>query len=59
MYELKESGAVSTIARVLKFDAVDARYVRVVSKEMTQVESSPDGYLFQLAEFEVYRTGRQ
>lgn len=59
VYELKESGAVSTIARVLKFDAVDSRYVRVVSKEMTQVESSPDGYLFQLAEFEVYRTGRQ
>lgn len=58
VYEHKESGQVTTVERVLKFDAVDATYVRIVSKEMTKEESSPDGYLFQLAEVEVYKTGR-
>lgn len=58
VYEHSESGAISSNARVLKFNAVDATYVRIASKEMTQDAGSPDGYLFQLAEVEVYRTGR-
>lgn len=56
--ENKEPGIAMTTERIIKFNAVDTRYVRVFSKEMTKVDSSPDGYLFQLAEFEVYRTGR-
>lgn len=40
--------------RTLSFDTVSARYVRILSLEMTQVATSVDGYLFQLGEVEMY-----
>lgn len=48
------SGQVSGDVRVFTFDDIEARYVRALAKEMTEVKSSPDGYLFQLSEFEIY-----
>lgn len=48
------SGEVSGEVRVFEFDEVSARFVRAVSKEMTELKTSPDGYLFQMSEFEIY-----
>lgn len=39
---------------VLEFDAVDARYVRLVVTKPFPVSSGQDGFLLQLAEFEIY-----
>lgn len=39
---------------IIKLDGIKARYVRLKSLEMTQIETSPDGYLFQLGEVEIY-----
>ena len=39
---------------ILTFDAVEARYVRLVVTKPHDVTSGNDGYLVQLAEFEIY-----
>lgn len=52
------SGKEDKRPRVFVFDKVDASFVRIVSKEMMKMTYATTGYLFQLAEFEVYKSDR-
>ena len=45
----------STNARWNMFDSVDAQYVKVVATKMTN-DNGAYGYIFQLAEIEIYET---
>lgn len=43
-----------TDPRIIDFDVVSARYVKLLATKLTMVQGTNDGYLLQLGEFEVY-----